>query len=185
MDPATSRAEWQQKSRYSRLAKPLLNQLFRFSCRLEGDTVRGEDLLQQSVLKGLTRIDQLADDGAFKVWQCQIIYRTFLNNCKRRTPTSMPNQELENVVPFDSHQSDPARQASTRELGRQIGSALRLLPEPQREVVWLIDGEGFKYSEVSEILGIPPGTAASRLLRGRTALREHLKSVAQERGVIQ
>jgi RNA polymerase sigma-70 factor (ECF subfamily) len=46
------------------------------------------------------------------------------------------------------------------------------LPDEQREVVALILIEGFGYRETAEMLDIPMGTVASRLVRGRTALLE-------------
>jgi RNA polymerase sigma-70 factor (ECF subfamily) len=45
---------------------------------------------------------------------------------------------------------------------------------PQRQVVTLVDLEGFAYAAVAQILDIPVGTVMSRLSRGRRALREHL-----------
>jgi RNA polymerase sigma-70 factor (ECF subfamily) len=51
-------------------------------------------------------------------------------------------------------------------------SAMDRLPDEQREVVALILIEGFGYREAAEMLDIPMGTVASRLVRGRTALLE-------------
>ena len=58
------------------------------------------------------------------------------------------------------------------------------LPPKQRQAVWLVDGQGFTFSETAEILGIRPGTIASRVARGRAALRQDLVDLARERGVI-
>jgi RNA polymerase sigma-70 factor (ECF subfamily) len=47
----------------------------------------------------------------------------------------------------------------------------------QRQVVTLVDLEGFAYAAVAEILEIPVGTVMSRLCRGRRALKDHLIDV--------
>ena len=60
---------------------------------------------------------------------------------------------------------------STAEVVRQ---ALSELPAAQRVTVVLVDGEGYDHEAVSEILGVAPGTVASRLYRARTKLRRAL-----------
>ncbi len=50
-------------------------------------------------------------------------------------------------------------------------SALDGLPADQRLTVVLVDGEGFDHREAAEILGVAPGTVASRLHRARATLR--------------
>ena len=57
----------------------------------------------------------------------------------------------------------PEAAVSRRQLGRRIASALDGLPPDQREAVWLVDGQGFKFAEAARILGVPPGTVASRV----------------------
>jgi RNA polymerase sigma-70 factor (ECF subfamily) len=40
--------------------------------------------------------------------------------------------------------------------------------------VLLVDAAGFDYTTASEVMGVPPGTVASRLNRARAALRRAL-----------
>ena len=61
--------------------------------------------------------------------------------------------------------------------------AVAALPLAHRQVVTLVDLEGFSYAAVAQILDIPVGTVMSRLSRGRRALREHLLDVAAKSGV--
>lgn len=49
------------------------------------------------------------------------------------------------------------------------------LPLNLREVVTLVDLEGYTYQQVSEILDIPKGKVMSRLHRARTQLRSLLE----------
>jgi RNA polymerase sigma-70 factor (ECF subfamily) len=50
----------------------------------------------------------------------------------------------------------------------------------QRQVMTLVDLEGFTYAEAAEVLEIPVGTVMSRLNRARTALRERLGDMREE-----
>lgn len=54
-------------------------------------------------------------------------------------------------------------------------AALRRLPEGEREVVQLVAWEGLDPIEVALVLGIPAGTARSRLHRARRVLRAALE----------
>ena len=77
--------------------------------------------------------------------------------------------------------ADPVDPVSTRpgpervvSASETVRTALADLPTDQRVTVVLVDGEGFDHREVAKILGIAPGTVASRLHRARGALRRIL-----------
>jgi RNA polymerase sigma-70 factor, ECF subfamily len=54
---------------------------------------------------------------------------------------------------------------------RQLAAAVRELPSACREVLLLVAWEELTPAEAAEVLGIPQGTARSRLHRARAALR--------------
>lgn len=170
------------RERFERLARPVLQHLYRFACRLTRDPVAAEDLLQQALLRGLGHLGQLEDDGAFRVWQSRVLYTTFLNARDRREDMRVGEEEVDRtVIPFE--RSGPEHELGRRRLGERIGDALERLPADQREAVWLVDGQGFKFAEAASVLGVPPGTVASRVARARLALRNDLAAVAAEEGV--
>jgi RNA polymerase sigma-70 factor (ECF subfamily) len=53
-----------------------------------------------------------------------------------------------------------------------LESALRQLPDEQREVLLLVALEEMSYADIAAALGIPIGTVMSRLSRGRERLRQ-------------
>jgi RNA polymerase sigma-70 factor (ECF subfamily) len=63
---------------------------------------------------------------------------------------------------------------------RKVREAIAALPIAQREVVSLVDLNGFSYAEVASILGIPVGTVMSRLSRARKSLLEMLEVTTKE-----
>ena len=67
---------------------------------------------------------------------------------------------------------DETAQAAERADATPLLAAVAALPVEQREAVVLHHVLGFTLSEVAEIVGIPEGTAASRLGRGVAQLRE-------------
>jgi RNA polymerase sigma-70 factor (ECF subfamily) len=49
-----------------------------------------------------------------------------------------------------------------------LESALRQLPDEQREVLLLVALEEMSYADIAVLVGIPVGTVMSRLSRGRS-----------------
>ncbi len=57
------------------------------------------------------------------------------------------------------------------EVSEAVNEALKRLPEHQREVFVLLRFQNLSYEEISEVTGIPVGTAKSRIVRAERALR--------------
>ncbi|MCB9742084.1 MAG: sigma-70 family RNA polymerase sigma factor [Alphaproteobacteria bacterium] len=174
-------ARRRRAKRFEALLSPCLDGLHRFACQLAGDPVSGEDLLQQSLATAYDRLDQLREDAAFRAWVGRILYRSWQNQRGRRAevlllPVELERRGLPGVGPDET--------LGDRRLGDRLDRALAGLPPGQREAVWLVDGLGLKFSEAAEVLDLQPGTVASRVARGRAALRVELAELARERGVI-
>ncbi len=63
---------------------------------------------------------------------------------------------------------------------RALGPALRALPTAEREVLLLVAWEQLTPGEAAAVVGIPQGTARSRLHRARAALRMALATTATD-----
>ena len=57
---------------------------------------------------------------------------------------------------------------------QHLDKALQQLSDEHRLIVLLHDTEGYKMTEIQELMGIPVGTVKSRLHRARARLREIL-----------
>jgi RNA polymerase sigma-70 factor (ECF subfamily) len=65
-----------------------------------------------------------------------------------------------------------------------VQQAFGELSDSQRDVVALVDVQGFGYAEASRSLGLPEGTVMSRLHRARARMRKRLAAagVVPKRG---
>lgn len=136
--------------------------------RLLADRHAMDDALQEAYVKAYRAIDRFKLGSSFGTWLYRITYNACIDELRRRKRA--PVSEDEPIDPESSHPG-PERIVSVAETVR---SALAGLPESQRVTVVLVDGEGYDHREVAEILGVAPGTVASRLHRARAALRRTL-----------
>jgi len=146
--------------------------LYRLAYSWCHDAALSDDLVQETMLRGLGRAAQLRDQAKLKGWLCAI-----LANClKDHYRSSAPLEPLDDEMP--SHAETPEAASVSSQLAARVRAEIDRLPLGQRQVVTLVDLEGFSYAEVGEILAVPIGTVMSRLCRAREALRQRLMEFA-------
>jgi RNA polymerase sigma-70 factor (ECF subfamily) len=74
----------------------------------------------------------------------------------------------------DGHADAVAGRLDAAAVGGRLADALRRLPEPVRAVLLLVAWAGLNQQEAADALGIPAGTARSRLHRARQEMRQAL-----------
>ncbi|MET0700200.1 MAG: sigma-70 family RNA polymerase sigma factor [Mycobacterium sp.] len=167
--------------RFLREAMPHNDHLLRHAWRLTGQRVDAEDLLQETMLKAFLAFDKFNEGSSLRSWLSQIMVNTWVD--RYRTAQRRPVEQLsgditdEQLVGQAIHSDGDLRSAETEALKLIPGEAvlaLSTLPVDLQTTIYYADIEGYRNTEISEILGIPVGTVASRLHRGRTRLRELL-----------
>ncbi|HMR42998.1 MAG TPA: sigma factor-like helix-turn-helix DNA-binding protein, partial [Saprospiraceae bacterium] len=76
----------------------------------------------------------------------------------------------EDISAISEKSTEPARRMD-------LQAAFMSLPETLREVLTLHDLEGFKHSEIAELLGIAEGTSKSRLSEARRTFRTFFEKI--------
>lgn len=179
-------SDQRRRWRLSRLLTPAAREsVARFARSLCPAPDAADDLVQEALLNAWSRLDALADDGAFRVWLHRVLYTTFLDRADRerrhaRKLSALAADESQAPLPFPT----PAERLASLEIGERLRAAIEALPHEQRQVVLLVDVEGLTFAEAAHVLDIKQGTVASRVARGRAALRADLWDIAPERGVI-
>jgi RNA polymerase sigma-70 factor (ECF subfamily) len=129
-----------------------------------------EDAVQDAFLHAYRALHRFLPDQAFGAWLHRIVSNASLDITRRRKVRDADDLPETMASPF----RDPAE---SDELRRRLRDALAQLPVRQRSVIVLHDVEGFKHSEIGQLLGIPEGTARSDLHYARSALRRLLQQL--------
>jgi len=147
--------------------------------RLTGDATLAEDLTQSAFARVFSSRERWQGDGKFSTY----LWRVAINLChdearrpwRRREFPLEASDEDATVGELPDAAPTPDRQAETRERSEMVRTALRQLDPVYREVLVLRHYEGLKFHEIAEVLGIPEGTAKSRMAEGLTRLNKLLK----------
>lgn len=143
--------------------------LRRYARALIGDHELADDLVQDTLERGLRYASSFRAGTNLLAWLMTIMHNVFLNEANR------PARRASHVALDDDGLGEEEFAVSDDPVGylevRDLDAALQRLPVEQREVVLMVGLEEMSYAEVALTLDIPIGTVMSRLSRGRERLR--------------
>jgi len=132
--------------------------------RTLGDPGLLDDAMQEVAVKAFLGLPHFRGECAVGTWLFQITYRTCLN-LQRGGGRVVPVPDVQLLT--DEATADPAESVLLR---IELAAALASLTAAQRAAVFLILEEGLDHQTAARVLGVPPGTVASRLSAARAAL---------------
>jgi RNA polymerase sigma-70 factor (ECF subfamily) len=162
---------------FDKLVGRHMQKAFGVAFRLLGQREDAEDLVQESFLAALQKIDSFDTQREFSPWFYRILVNRCLNARKsrgRRSTVDLPSEVASNVA-------SPLLQTERSELKSHLRRAMELLPERQRTIVNMFDLEGFSSPEIASVLGISDGTVRWHLHQARRVLREALEPFARRK----
>jgi RNA polymerase sigma-70 factor (ECF subfamily) len=136
------------------------------------------DAVQDAWIKVHQAISRF-EDGNFRAWLLRIVTNTCYDHLRRqkRRPAVSLDEILEaSNMEFadDKEQTDPEQAVLHSEQRDLLMNAIEDLSPWHREVVILVDVQGYDYGEAADMLNVPLGTVKSRLSRARAVLRDRL-----------
>ena len=141
-----------------------LPRLRRYARAMVGDRAVADDLVQDTLERGWSRVAQWRPGSDLRAWLFGIMHNLRVDQLRRQGLNTQPLDDAESEAPIRATQSD-------RLEVNDLAAALARLPEEQRAVLLLVALEEMSYDEIASTLGIPVGTVMSRLSRGRERLR--------------
>jgi RNA polymerase sigma-70 factor (ECF subfamily) len=140
--------------------------------RLAGNDADGQDALQEAMIALVRGLPHFDGRAAFTTWSYRVATNAALDELRRRKRRPTPG------LPDLDGPGMPATSAAAVDGAvadrLDVDAAVAALPEDFRAAVVLRDLCDLEYSEIAEILDIPPGTVRSRIARGRGQLADLL-----------
>ena len=129
-----------------------------------------EDVIQEAFIKAFQKIHQFKGEVTFGAWLKRIVINKSIDFLKAKR---------QRWVELDENMLEISREDDwtvDNEIGiDQVKSAISQLPEKYKYVVLMFLIEGFDHKEISQVLKLTETTSRTRLLRGKSYLKELLK----------
>ena len=155
--------------------------IYNLALRYLGSEEDATEVCQEVFVRAYTHLKEFRGDAQFSTW----LYRIAVNCCHNIVRRRKRSREVSldtvralrttKIYPPETGQAEEEYQRA--QLLTRVAEALQMLPEEQRIVVELRILHDRPVEEVSEILGIPPGTVKSRLFYALRKLRGYLKDI--------
>jgi RNA polymerase sigma factor (sigma-70 family) len=154
-----------QKQLYEKYA----GKLYAVSLRYMKSSDDANDVLQDSFIKIFGRLETFRFDCPFELWLKRIVINTSLTALGKRKVNYDIDDYQHEVVEISGNLG--LENLGYNELMKMIHS----LPEGCRMVFNLFAVEGYKHSEIAEMLKISEGTSKSQYSRARSILMEKIE----------
>jgi RNA polymerase sigma-70 factor (ECF subfamily) len=173
------RAAAGDQAAFESLVRASAGRLFAIAYRVTRDHHLAEDALQQTLVTIWDELPRLRDADRFEAWSYRLIVRSSVAQAKRERRGG----PVIRLLPDDAD-ADPIAAGGPDEFGRvadrdQLERGFRRLTAEQRAVLVLQHYNGLSLAEIADVLGIPIGTAGSRLHHATRALRAALDADAR------
>ncbi|MDG4882751.1 sigma-70 family RNA polymerase sigma factor [Mesorhizobium sp. WSM4884] len=144
---------------------PALRAFARTFCRVPDDA---DDLVQETLTKGLANLDKFEPGTRLKSWLFTIMRNTHYTRVRAAAREAPGLLDCASSRPI----SEASQDWSIR--SKEVYRAIQKLPAHQREVLMLIGVLGVSYEETAEVCDCAIGTVKSRLNRARARVLELL-----------
>src|SRR5690349_3683135 len=153
---------------FTSLAGDVSDRVYGLAYRILRDPDRAQDAAQQALILAWRDLPRLRDPERFEAW----LHRLVVHACYDESRGQRRWSGKVRLIPVDPLTApDPARSVADRD---SLESAFRRLTAEQRAVVVLHHHLGYPLTEIAATLGIPEGTARSRLHYAVRQLRSAL-----------
>jgi RNA polymerase sigma-70 factor (ECF subfamily) len=157
---------------FDALARQVGDRCMAIACRILRDVHLAEDAVQSSLIVAWRELRTLRDPDRFEPWLHRILTHECYAEARRRTRWAT------NIRVLPVEESEPSGILTIHDRD-QLERAFRRLTLEQRAVLVFHRYLGLSLPEVADRLGIPLGTAKSRLHHATAALRASIEADAR------
>ena len=154
---------------FEALAIAISGRLYAIARLILRDTHLAEDAVQETLVHVWRSLPSLRDPGRFDGWTYRLVVNACADAGRQRRRVAA---EVRLIAPQPVH-ADPSSDLADRD---QLERGFRHLKPDQRAALVLHYYVGLPAREIAEVLGVPVGTAKSRIHYGTEIVRATLES---------
>jgi len=147
----------------------MMPKLRRYTYGLTGSVDKGDELLQDSIVKILSINKDIKHIDNLNAYFYKIISNDWKDKIKKRKVETYDIEELSNTL--SANDLDLNEKIDSKRKNKKIHELINELSENLKSTFLLATIEEKSYKEISEILDIPLGTVMSRLNEARKKLK--------------
>jgi len=166
------RAARGDRDAFAIVAARSIDRLYRIAERILRDPDAARDATQQALLEAWRNLPTLRDPDRWEAWSYRLVVRASYRELGRARQL----RGAVHILANDAWVPDAAYDLANRD---EMERAFRTLSPEHRAVVVLHHYEGLPLTEIADALGIPAGTARSRLHNAMRRLRSALEEPTQ------
>ena len=153
--------------------------VYRLASKVNRDRTAAEDVTQEVFLQLWEQPGRFDPDrGSLRAWLGTVTHRAAVASVRRQVASCQRERRAAPLIARDS--TGVEELALSRIIATKARAAIAALPHPQRRAVELAYLHGLTFRQVAERLGIPEGTAKSRLRLAFRALAPALRPEVAE-----
>jgi RNA polymerase sigma-70 factor (ECF subfamily) len=176
---------------FEALVKRHQRRFLRIAQRVTRNREDAQDVVQKSFQKAFLHLCKFEERASFSTWMTRIVVNeaAVCLRANRRVRVVgidelSPREEPAVGFEFLDLCPSPEQSYSQREAERMLSFAIRQLPPGVRTTIKLCYLDERSLTETAQMMGLSVSAVKSRLLRGRTKLRETLRHSARPAGTI-
>jgi RNA polymerase sigma-70 factor (ECF subfamily) len=148
-----------------------LPHLRRFAYALTGDSDQGNDLVHETCVHALSRVDQFQSGTRLDSWMFHIAQNIWLDSARSREAGGEVLAIDDSVAP--ANERDVLESRLPRVV---VNRAISQLPADQQVLLALVCVDGLSYKEAADIMNVSVGTVMSRLSDAHRSLMAFAES---------
>jgi RNA polymerase sigma-70 factor (ECF subfamily) len=145
-----------------------------FAISVTRDADQAEDLVQETLLRAVSKHEQFVDGTNLQAWLFTILRNQFFSEHRKS------KREVEDADGSYAATMVSLPDQEDRIMIHDLEAALDKLPEGQREAIMLVGVDGLSYEEAAQSLGCAVGTVKSRVNRARNSLAEFMRLASED-----
>jgi RNA polymerase sigma-70 factor (ECF subfamily) len=191
LSPQAGKAEDAAFARDTAALRPVVRAVIAAMLRERIDHADVEDCTHETLRRAIEGRSRLRDGEAIRPWVVGIARHVALDALRARKRARARNADTGAAADEDDPlpamveriadpSDDPFERVAKARRDALLRGAIDALPDGQRKALTMFHLEGLGYQEIAERLGVPLGTIATWVLRGRKAIAAALQEEARD-----